>query len=670
MIKIFLFLFFVFSITEVVPFEKKSIVERFTNCSCGPCAQINNQWYNTTTAGLLASGDITHVIYNVDWPSPTDPMHLFNAADNNTRRGYYGVNAVPWIEINGVNTSTSQGAVVNAVTNGNAQFAPFKITLTPERFSNDVLNVHVKIERDPADVTVFNDPRLRLAITENYVPRTCITCCNNGETEFFNVTRKMLPDAKGTSFEVPAPGGSIEFDFLFIPDSEFLNEVNLDSLTAVAFIQDDQNKVVYQSEDDDFVLTDRVNAAFHVEENMGAAPFNVTFHDYSTATGSTSLTSWAWDFDNDGTIDSNEPNPAFTYTSAGNYTVSLTVSDGQTQHTRTIENFVYAISSGSHILVVNGIEYRTYPAEFENFYNNSAGFGNHEVDVWDLFGDQGFDYSANPNIQEVNLFNRDIPNSVLNLYDNVIWFGNNFGGDIAFYNPQQILDFIQNGGSFLISTRQGLDYLSVDMRQYVGITQISGLIDLVNPLIALDDSLVNMPVLPTNTRNQFVVLDPASEALAIFDDDTSTVWTAGFRIRKADHGAFIYIAGRPYRFDNQASFQNYDFIINKWMNPPRAPSGSDNFTNIEKPAAYHLYSNYPNPFNPVTTIRYAIAERNFVTLKVYDILGTEVASLVEAEKEPGIYSISFSADKLASGVYIYKLQAGNFISSKKMILMK
>jgi hypothetical protein len=93
------------------------------------------------------------------------------------------------------------------------------------------------------------------------------------------------------------------------------------------------------------------------------------------------------------------------------------------------------------------------------------------------------------------------------------------------------------------------------------------------------------------------------------------------------------------------------------------------------PKQYTLYQNYPNPFNPTTTIRYSIpaAEtQNFasVQLKVYDVLGREVTTLVNEEKKPGNYEVRFNASNFASGVYIYRLTAGNFVSVKKMMLLK
>ena len=93
------------------------------------------------------------------------------------------------------------------------------------------------------------------------------------------------------------------------------------------------------------------------------------------------------------------------------------------------------------------------------------------------------------------------------------------------------------------------------------------------------------------------------------------------------------------------------------------------------PEQFTLEQNFPNPFNPSTTIKYSIPASEFVTLKVYDVLGSEVATLVNEEKPAGSYEVEFDSHSgegrnLTSGVYFYKIQAGNFVETKKMILMK
>jgi len=88
------------------------------------------------------------------------------------------------------------------------------------------------------------------------------------------------------------------------------------------------------------------------------------------------------------------------------------------------------------------------------------------------------------------------------------------------------------------------------------------------------------------------------------------------------------------------------------------------------PERFLIAQNYPNPFNPSTKIKYQIPELSFVTLKVFDFLGNEIATLVNEEKPVGSYEVNFSATALPSGVYFYRLQAGSFIETKKMVLMK
>jgi hypothetical protein len=88
------------------------------------------------------------------------------------------------------------------------------------------------------------------------------------------------------------------------------------------------------------------------------------------------------------------------------------------------------------------------------------------------------------------------------------------------------------------------------------------------------------------------------------------------------------------------------------------------------PSVFSLSQNYPNPFNPVTKIEYSIPQSSNVIINVYDILGNEIETLVNEKKPAGNYKVEFTAAELPSGVYFYKLQAGEYIEIKKMVLMK
>jgi hypothetical protein len=88
------------------------------------------------------------------------------------------------------------------------------------------------------------------------------------------------------------------------------------------------------------------------------------------------------------------------------------------------------------------------------------------------------------------------------------------------------------------------------------------------------------------------------------------------------------------------------------------------------PKAYAMYQNYPNPFNPSTTFSFDLPVKSFVSLKIYDILGREVAILVSEEMPAGAYNRQWNTQRFSSGIYFYRLQAGSFTQTKKLVLLK
>jgi len=88
------------------------------------------------------------------------------------------------------------------------------------------------------------------------------------------------------------------------------------------------------------------------------------------------------------------------------------------------------------------------------------------------------------------------------------------------------------------------------------------------------------------------------------------------------------------------------------------------------PTAYFLYQNYPNPFNPSTKIEFRITDLEFVSLKVYDILGNEITTLLNEELPAGEHAVEFNGLGLSSGIYFYQLRAGSLLETKKMILLR
>ncbi len=137
-------------------------------------------------------------------------------------------------------------------------------------------------------------------------------------------------------------------------------------------------------------------------------------------------------------------------------------------------------------------------------------------------------------------------------------------------------------------------------------------------------------------------------------DSTSLYQGDGFSVCNA------YSPDELFEGDGPNSYKSrVHFIKGNYLN---------NISNI--PKEYSLSQNYPNPFNPVTNIKYQIPVNGLVSLKIYDIIGREIANLVNEYKQAGYYTVLFNGSSFASGVYFYRIQAGNFVQVKKMVLIK
>ncbi len=155
----------------------------------------------------------------------------------------------------------------------------------------------------------------------------------------------------------------------------------------------------------------------------------------------------------------------------------------------------------------------------------------------------------------------------------------------------------------------------------------------------------------------------------------------GFEVQRSNGNAYetiAFVAGHGTTTEPQA-YSYSDRSVNDGSYSYRLKQIDFNGTfeysivievDITIPLEYSLEQNYPNPFNPSTTIKYSIPEDGFVKLAVYNMLGEEVATIVNTTQKAGRYEVNFNASKLSSGVYVYRIEAANFTASKKLMLMK
>ena len=225
------------------------------------------------------------------------------------------------------------------------------------------------------------------------------------------------------------------------------------------------------------------------------------------------------------------------------------------------------------------------------------------------------------------------------------------------------------------------DVSANNFRCYYGGSGGMGTTDTAIMLRCTGMSDVRIPVVKGLTYYIHIVYDPSASAIKVYKNGSLslTVPQSGFLVLGngpfviGAHSTFASSLSQNMKLDE---FRIYDRVLGapeiaqtwNWTLPYFMTSIKQVGTEI--PGTFSLEQNYPNPFNSITNVKFKIANSGLTTLKVYDLPGKEVAIIVNEILHPGTYSVMFDGSNLASGVYFYKMQAGNFIEVRKMILTK
>ncbi|MBW7887832.1 MAG: T9SS type A sorting domain-containing protein [Bacteroidetes bacterium] len=195
-------------------------------------------------------------------------------------------------------------------------------------------------------------------------------------------------------------------------------------------------------------------------------------------------------------------------------------------------------------------------------------------------------------------------------------------------------------------------------------------------------SIFAQNLIPFASHNNIIELSIAN---------TSAINTSGVIVTATKFPTWLHIANAKYKIETiktgETSAAKFTFSVDKSAPINKAEHITFTIANsngeqwiktislqVAAPERFELFQNYPNPFNPTTTIAFQIPavkeQKLLVSLKVFDVVGREVATLVNEPKEAGSYDVKFDASKFSSGIYFYALQSGNFVQTKKMALMK
>ena len=231
-------LMMLFSLKTNAQNERILLFECFTNTGCGPCAQQNP----ALDALINANADrVAAIKYHMSWPSATDPMYLHNTADNDSRKGVYGVNAVPHTVVDGIRFgSTPNGLSQNMVNNWLNIESPFEMRLSYEIDETaNTITVHVM---GRSSASIQGNVRLYVGVIEKAVHFNSAPG-PNGEKDFYSVMKKLLPAASGTYIGDVEPGDYFAYTFSW----ELANIYDMSQLDAIAWIQNQGTKEVYQA---------------------------------------------------------------------------------------------------------------------------------------------------------------------------------------------------------------------------------------------------------------------------------------------------------------------------------------------------------------------------------------------------------------------------------------
>jgi len=601
------------------------LLEEWTNASCAPCASNNP----TIDAFVQANFQtIVPIKYHVWWPGQNDPMYLYNVPENTARTNYYGVSGVPNVIMGGVTNPvypyTTPGSLQDAYDIQMNSATPLELSVTDTRITGDSIRADISLTiHSPL---LAGDYYLRVMSVERLV-HYATPPGNNGETDFFDVFRKAYPDIMGTAIQtIP---GTYNFSFTYHIDMG----VWVDSLVyTTAFVQDDVTKKIWCSDKGRELPQQKVQIA-EIPENIlkPIARTNIDLKEGWAITGNSdnplggfnielfegTFPPDAWQLINpDGGITFEQFDGANGPSLGGSKSVKL-------------DFYSYSTIGASDTLntrIFNGLQ-TTDSVKFDYAHAEYPGYGPDRMIVRvSIDGGQTFPHTI---FDKAGTELATVPATSASF---VPTSGSDW--ETFTYSLESIVTFSSvavqspNGGEVWVTGEtEDITWTGVNVDNVKIELSINNGVD----WTTIEESVPN-----TGTYSWTVTAQDSSEECLI-------------RISSVENG---------FVFDTSDEIFTIDIISSVNENSGKLPS------------EFSLYQNYPNPFNPETSIKYAVPQTSMVSIKLYDLTGQEVVTLISEVKEAGIYEINFDAGNLSSGVYLYRMIAGDFTSVKKLNVLK
>ncbi len=601
--------------------QRKVLLEEWTSSTCGPCAANNP----TVDAFISARFDsLVPIKYHMNWPAPgNDPMYAYNPTQANDRRFYYGVNGVPHVIMDGVVIPTYPYS--NAPSLPDAFYprknvgTPISMTVTDTRLPGDTIKTDITVQViAPLKAGQYY---LRVHAIERKITYATPPG-SNGESIFYDVFRKAYPTSLGTV--VPTAVGNYNFTFKYKLDLPTW----VDSMIyTAAFIQNDATKEVLNSG----------KARNYTLENILTSNFNG--------------------------MPVEKPVIDFGFSDEENYSGAIIANESMSN------TFAYEFFESS------------FPAPGWKIVNPDAG-----ITFAQFTGANGPSFGGNKSVK-LDFYSYSSTGRADTLYSKI-------------FTGLNAADTLKFDWAYAEYSSQYTDRMIVKLSQDGGLTFPYTLFDKSGSALATAPSTTNS-FTPTAGQwktfsyglSMLIPVELTAFTASAIGSSVELRWQTateknnlGFEVQRKLGNEFVtigHVRGNGTTTHSQLySYKDKDLAAGNYMYRLKQVDYNGAFEyskiveiEIATPKTFSLEQNYPNPFNPTTKINFNLAVDSKVMLKVFNLLGEEVRTLIYGNLSAGSHKIDFNAANLNNGIYIYKLEAvgidgSTFTDVKKMTLIK
>jgi hypothetical protein len=330
------------------------------------------------------------------------------------------------------------------------------------------------------------------------------------------------------------------------------------------------------------------------------------------------------------------------------------------------------------VLLVNGVDWVSNRAEITSAYADHAFSGSYTFDFWDTFATP---FGGYPATLPVPLGHGAVPSEVMGRYRVVIWVGNNYNGDLASWQSSPVLSYLRAGGNVLLMSRNGEQFLGDSLRDYLGVNAATG--------TTLYDCVATRPGLGTiariGTQNSCVVFDTVrtrTDTQLLYKVVSNYTPNRGIGFirqpveggtHRTDGGRFIFLSGRPYRWNHANLAANVDYMLLNYFGESVEPVAVDGPP--APPARLELSPARPNPFSASTVLRFALPRPGQVRVEVLDPQGRRLRRLFAGLLGAGPHDVSWDGrnqqgNLVAMGIYWVRIETGSEAATRKVVRMR